>query len=162
MDIKDKLRLATINDFNFFFDIKSEESNIYWTGHREKPKEDNILNWFQQNLISQEKLILIYQVNNISVGYTYIDLQGEFFETSIAISEKYSGKGYGSRAIAKTVEYCKDISLNKAIFAWVREDNHASLKAHLNAGYQATDLAKKVSLPHGGLATLVRFIYRGR
>ena len=29
---------ANLDFFDFFYDIKSEEDNIYWSGHEEKPK----------------------------------------------------------------------------------------------------------------------------
>lgn len=41
-----KIELATIDDFDFFYEIKSEENNIFWTGHKEKPNKDNLLIFF--------------------------------------------------------------------------------------------------------------------
>ena len=49
------LRLATLDDFEFFYDLKCEESNIYWTGHNEKPNKENLYAFFSKAVENADK-----------------------------------------------------------------------------------------------------------
>lgn len=40
------IRLATKEDFDFFYELKSEDFNIFWTGGGTKPEKENLRNFF--------------------------------------------------------------------------------------------------------------------
>lgn len=40
------IRLATKGDFDFFYELKSEDFNIFWTGGGTKPEVENLRKFF--------------------------------------------------------------------------------------------------------------------
>ncbi len=140
------LKPATPADFGFYFKIKSEENNIYWTGHTQKPEHKKLQEWFETNIHREDRIILIYFVDQTPVGYSYIDKTFEHYETSLAVADAYAGKGYGSEIILETLSYIKKIDPLKPIFAWVFDKNLASIKIHQKAGYEKTSETKSMSL----------------
>lgn len=41
---------ATMDDFEFFYDLKCEENNIFWTGHGEKPQKENLKKFYEHSV----------------------------------------------------------------------------------------------------------------
>lgn len=70
------IRLAELNDFDFFYDLKCEDSNVFWTGHGEKPKRDNLLCFFTKAVEnadeSEARKIYIVEDDGMKVGHLYI------------------------------------------------------------------------------------------
>lgn len=100
-----ELRLATLDDFDFFYELKCEDSNIFWTGHGEKPKRENLYSFFENAVEQAEKpdarKIFIVENGGTPVGHLYVipDLQNNSFELAPAILERYCGHGYARKAI---------------------------------------------------------------
>lgn len=70
------IRLAELRDFDFFYDLKCEDSNIFWTGHGEKPERDNLLSFFAKAVEDADKpgtrKIYIVEDDGMKVGHLYI------------------------------------------------------------------------------------------
>lgn len=141
------LRKAREADYDFFFNIKSESENMYWTGHETSPNYEHLKEWFFKQLQNKVREILILEVNGIAVGYAYVDFIDieKSIETAVAVSSQFSGLGYGSEIVVRTVEYCKRNYLNWAIKAWILEDNLASIKIHEKADYRVTNKSKYIN-----------------
>lgn len=99
------LRLATLDDFDFFYDLKCEDSNIFWTGHGEKPERENLY-LFYKNAVEKAdepsaRKIFIVENDGVKIGHLYIipDIENDSFELAPAISERYCGHGYAQKAI---------------------------------------------------------------
>lgn len=58
-----RLRKAEKSDFDFFYKIKSEETNIFWTGWDKKPEYVSLLNWYNkvidESILPDKKKIFI-------------------------------------------------------------------------------------------------------
>lgn len=148
-----EIRLAESEDFDFFYDLKSEESNIFWTGHGEKPEKDNLLSFFTKAVQDADKpdarKIYIVEDDGLKVGHLYITPEkcGEgYFELATAISERYWGRGYARKAIALGLEEGKKLGFHKMRDS-IREDNIASMKAYKSCGVTVTDEYKMVYIP---------------
>lgn len=139
------LRQATEKDFDFFYSIKAEEKNMLWTGHSTKPVRQNLYIWFKNQLDSKRRKILVYDVDERTVGYSYIILNSDnTADTAVSVMEKYEGNGFGKEIVLATKDYCfKHTSVHK-ILAWILENNVASKKIHLNATYKKTNVTKKI------------------
>lgn len=70
------IRLAELKDFDFFYDLKCEDSNVFWTGHGEKPKRENLLSFFIKAIEnadrSDARKIYIVEDDGMRVGHLYI------------------------------------------------------------------------------------------
>lgn len=40
------IRKASLEDFAFFYEMKCEDTNIFWTGHGDKPNKENLHSFF--------------------------------------------------------------------------------------------------------------------
>lgn len=147
-----EIRLAELNDFEFFYNMKCEDSNIFWTGHEEKPEKDKLLLFFDKTIMNAGNLytrkIYIVEDNGMKVGHLYItpEKSGEYFELAIAISEKYWGRGYARKAINLGLEEGRRLGFHKMRDS-IREDNYASMKAYKACGVTVTDEYRMVYIP---------------
>lgn len=150
------IRLAELRDFDFFYDLKCEDSNIFWTGHSEKPERDNLLSFFVKAVEDADRpgtrKIYIVEEDGMKVGHLYITPEncgGGYFELATAISEKYWGAGYARKAIALGLEEGKKLGFHKMRDS-IREDNIASMKAYQACGVTVTDEYRMVYIPRLG------------
>lgn len=146
------IRVATLEDFDFFYDMKCEDTNIFWTGHDEKPEKKNLMSFFKKAIENTEKggrLIYIIEDEGMKVGHLYIIPVGDYFELASAISQKYQRKGYGKKAIQLGLMEGKRIGYKKMVTS-IREDNIASMKAYISCGVTVTNDYKMVFIPQLG------------
>lgn len=157
------IRLAELKDFDFFYDLKCEDSNVFWTGHGEKPKRENLLSFFIKAIEnadrSDARKIYIVEDDGMRVGHLYITPEnsgGGYFELATAISERYWGRGYARKAIALGLEKGKKLGFHK-MRDCIREDNIASMKAYKACGVTVMDEYRMVYIPK--LGKKVRMYY---
>lgn len=145
-----KIELATMDDFDFFYEIKSEENNIFWTGHKEKPDKDNLLIFFEKiikNCKKKEKRkIYIIKKEEEKIGYLYITPNKNTFGLATAILSKYQKNGFGKKAIQLGLNEGKSLGYKKMIDS-IREDNIASMKAYTACGVKITQDYKMIYIP---------------
>jgi RimJ/RimL family protein N-acetyltransferase len=143
------LRLARADDFDFFYAIKCEEKNMYWTGHLRKPDRESLRTWFSSALERSDRETLIFEFDGAAVGYAYVDHHPEDYETSLAVSEQHEGRGFGSQIVAETVAHIRRTHQPKPIIAWVIERNVGSVRVHERAGYRRTGKIRRVPFGAG-------------
>jgi len=132
---------ASFSDFEFFYKIKTEDKNMKWTGHTEKPVKKSLQEWFDEKLSDDsDRDIYIYFINEVPVGYSYAIYETNYIETAVAISKEFEGFGYGREMVIETLNVLKDEE--KQIVAWILDENKPSIKIHQNAGYIATEKQK--------------------
>lgn len=145
------IRKAALDDFEFFYGMKCEESNIFWTGHGEKPEKNNLFSFFKKTIENGEnkesRKIYIIEDDGVKVGHLYIIPDGKkVFDLASAVSAQYQGKGYAKKAISLGLEEGKKLGYTKMIGS-IREDNIASMKAYTACGVKITDEYKMVYIP---------------
>ena len=146
------VRLATMEDFEFFYELKCEESNIFWTGHGEKPQRENIYNFYKNAIANADKQearkIIIVESDGVPVGHLYLipDLENNCFDLAPAISEKYRGKGYAKMAYEQGLKLGREYGFAK-MRGSVREDNTASIKLLVSCGAVLLPEYKMVYIP---------------
>lgn len=131
------LREAREDDFEFYYQLKSEKSAVYWSGFESAPDRDRLLDFWNKYVImdNPERKILILQSNNEALGY----LQAVFDKTSIGLSmgirEAKRGYGFGKQIIGLAVNFfaeCLDF------YCYVREDNISSMNCFTSNGFRET------------------------
>lgn len=146
-----KIRLATKDDFDFFFKLKSEDYNIFWTGGKDKPIEENIKKFFFNAIerMGEKDTRKIYIVENEEgekVGHLYIIPNGNEFDLPCAILKDFSGRGYAKQAIKLGLAEGKRLGFKRMV-GKIREDNIASLKAYTACGIKVLDQYEEVYIP---------------
>lgn len=146
-----KIRLATKDDFDFFFKLKSEDYNIFWTGGKDKPIEENLKKFFftavdMANEKETRKIYIIENEENEKVGHLYINPNGEEYELACAIMSSFCGRGYAKQAIRLGLHEGKRIGFKRMVSS-IREDNVASMKAYTSCGVKLSDNYREVYIP---------------
>lgn len=132
------LKKAELSDFNFFFEIKSEEDNIFWCGHVKIPERQKLKSFWEEQITNNRnrKIYIIWERMG-RVGYMYVDYADDYIEISIGVSLKFSGKGYATKAVKELTDFLNsqnDVCI--PIVAYIREDNYKSQHVFGNASYE--------------------------
>lgn len=130
------LRLAEQSDFEKFFALKSEQTNIYWSGYSAPPDRNDLHNWFIKNLSgSGHREILLGCIDDRVCGYLYLDAGSEAFDISIGVSEDFRSMGIASKMLERARQYVRQEKECQRINAWIYDDNAASIRAFERAGF---------------------------
>lgn len=142
-----------MEDFDAFYEIKKEDFNLFWTGHKTEPDREKLKKFFEENVRNAGKndarKIYILLHNSTKIGYGYLDPHGRDCEWSVAIKEEHSGKGHGKESLKLAMEAAKKMQFIH-MSAFVREDNTASMKMFSSCGFERTDEYQKVYIPRLG------------
>lgn len=137
-----EIRQATLNDFDFYYQLKCEKSSVYWSGFSGIP-DRNQLYAFWKHLIDGKivgRKIYILSVNLSPVGYIQVVEDNGRFELSMGIAENDRGKGYGNLIIQKAIELN---GLRHTYYCYIREDNDTSIKSFKKNGFKKTGFSYK-------------------
>lgn len=144
MDIE--IREAIDTDFDFFYSIKCEDDNMYWSGHTLRPQYDTLYAFFaaqirHEDIFNYRTIFIVEEkCSGQSVGYLYLDPTGiDTAEMSVAIAKSYSGRGFARQAVCELCRYAWDYGF-KHISAMIREDNVKSQNMFTHAGFARTDI----------------------
>ena len=137
------LKLATIDDFDLFYAIKKEESNMYWSGHVKEPVYEDLkifyISVIEHRYTLDRDIYIIYRNEFEKCGYIYLDrIDNITGLISIGVAEKYSNIGIGTKAIEQicniaTIKYGLHVLTSE-----IREDNVASQHTFENNKFQRT------------------------
>lgn len=158
-----KLRLATLNDFDFFYGLKCEESNIDWTGHGEKPKREDLYRFFKKAVENADapeaRKIFIVENEDAPVGHLYLipNPEDNSFELAPAVLEKHRGKGYAKMIIEQGLKLGEAYHFDR-MYTSIREDNIPSLKAFTSCGVTVLRDYKMVYIPKLGKEVKMYFV----
>jgi len=133
------IKQAEANFFDFFYSIKSEKTNIHWSGHLKKPIKNKLKLWFVEQLKSEYRKIFEVISERKRVGYLYIDKKNKKAEISYAIKEEKVGKGIGTSAVKSAIQYIENNDYyGYKITAYVAKKNIASIKILENNFFRPT------------------------
>lgn len=131
---------ARIKDYDFYYDLKSEPSNIYWSGHKNKPDYNSFKKWYIENAIEQRISFKFIEWKGEKIGAIYFKIDDKICTyLGLAISEKFQGKGIARLAVEKFIECVKYNYHNCEVIRFlIREDNNISIKIHEKLGCRKT------------------------
>jgi len=118
-------RLAVEEDYDDFFEMKSDYNNIAWGGFLQKPDYEDFKLWFLKQIDSKSKRkIYIVKRENVSVGYFNLEYIDDITsEISYGVISEFTGLGIGTFIVRSATTI-----LDKKIVAWVADDNIPSIK----------------------------------
>ena len=158
-------KIATLADFDKYYLLRQDETNIYWTGYQAAPSREKLFDWYKINIKRTSRYFFIFFEDSNEkeiVGYLYIDKITDVpveVSVSYGVFSKMAGNGYGTKINSFAVDFVKDSLPNiKYMEAWIAQDNLASLKCIEKNGYQKTDILKTVEFAGGEIKTFYKYI----
>lgn len=158
---------CSTEDFEFYYQLKCDEENIYWTGHIKRPDKTKLKKWFNNQIKRHDRLFFLVkspEFPNKAIGYLYLDIVGDnnnIIEIGHAVHSKFKSKGIGT----KIIKFALDHSREKLLFidrvdGWIAENNIGSIKNFLKNGYIETNDIKEIYFESlNKEITMKRFFY---
>ncbi len=132
------IRLAQEEDIRKVFDLANDPTvrNNSFTKSKIEFNDHQI--WFQKKIKDPTCFFFIIEETNSEnfIGYVRYENKNDEWTTSIAIHEKYRGKGIGSEILKNTIKIILKKIENPLIVAWVNENNIGSMKNFYNANFK--------------------------
>lgn len=138
-------KVTSINDFEDYYRIKSDETAILWSGFKSAPNKDKLLKHFEKLLTEcfPKGDILVYlkeDNTNQLIGY---DLLTKIDEDTIessghSILTEWQGKGYGTELFKLLVNFTRQLGYKK-FTGWISEKNIGSIKNVEKNGFVRTE-----------------------
>ena len=144
---------ATQADIDFYYNLKCEKSNIYWSGLLTRPDYDDFKDWYEINVINNKISFYFITHNNLKVGAIYYRIIDENHcnYLGLAVTEKVEGRGIATFAVSKFLEHIRMTNPKcKIIDFYIRIDNFASQKVHEKLGFKKTGKTEAVYLESEG------------
>lgn len=137
------LKKAEIQTYDEYYSIRSEKSNLYWTGYTTPPDYEKFFEWYKNRLEDTERDLYLLFAGEECVGSLNIDYYQEFAAIGYSVREAHEGKGYATHLVGQAI---KIITLSKMtrknlaqIKAWINHLNKGSIKVVLRNGFSMTD-----------------------
>lgn len=130
-----RLRKANINDSRFLWHLRNQKQVRENSFNTKRILYKDHLNWLNNVLKDKNVYLYVIQDTNQPIGQIRFGVKKEKAFVNISISRNFRNRGLG-RKILKTASrhFLKNKSL-KAIVAYVKEENIASLICFQKAGY---------------------------
>jgi len=151
------LRQAGPQDVHALLELKSEASNVYWSGHARAPDRKIFQAWFEKLPTSRE--VLLAECDSKVVGYLYIDTVDEqrSKEVSIGVGEKFTGKSFGAMMLGTALSHVAPNGLH----AWIFVDNSKSIRVFSKAGFERDDtVSPRLVSRHDKADGVEQFLWR--
>jgi len=136
--ISEEIRLIEpkIEDYDFYYDLKSEKTNIFWSGHTQKPNYETFKVWYIENVINKSIIFKFIDWKNKHVGALYFKIYNNICTyLGLAISEKYQGLGISKIAVLAFINHIKEVYVDcETIKFYIREDHYQSISIHKKLG----------------------------
>lgn len=159
-----KIVSATIDDYDQYYSIRCDSTDIYWMGHTCKPDYKMLRSIYNDRLDSiimksiGMKQIMMIEKDTEAIGFIMLSNNKDGIEIGISVKEAFQGQGIGSLVIRKIVDYSQHF--NKELYARIRDDNIASQKAFLSNGFKRTEEYEIKKYPLVGNIAFRKYIYK--
>lgn len=156
---------ATLDDFEDYYQIRCEPSDIFWMGHTSPPDYQMIYGVFSERLGSKalsaagDKVIyMAKEANGNTVGFTMLSITDSGIEIGISLFQKFQGFGFGTEIISEALFLA--LNHGTTVFARIRDDNFASQKIFLKNGFIRTGQYEMKQYPQVGYVAFRTYIYK--
>lgn len=133
--LKRIVRLAKKDDYESYYQIKSDPENVFWGGWSCPPDKEKFRFVYNARLSEDQRREYVCEVENTVVGYLAAIIYSSFVEISYGVLIKFSGQGISSEMIRHVAKEFP----HKDIIAWVSKDNIGSEMCLLKNGFLKTN-----------------------
>jgi len=134
---------GTIDNFEDYYQIRSEKKNLFWTGYEKAPEYDSFLNWFKNRLLDKNREIYLLFIDKKCAGSLHIDYYIDYAAIGYSIKTVYEGKGIGTLLVNESIRIIKEEKVVRSslmsIKAWINCENIASQKIVIKNGFSQID-----------------------
>lgn len=155
-----EIRLATVEDFEVYYKIKCQKSDITWTGPFAcAPNRDVLMKSFLGRIDSTaEKQLFMIDDGGTIKGYVVFTINNDEVELGYSVYEPYQRQGVGKAAMKLAVE--KALEIRSQVFAQIRDDNIPSQKCCMSVGFKRTESSYEVDYPTIGKSQFRKYIIK--
>lgn len=157
-------KIATLADFEKYYLLRQDETNIYWTGYQALPSREKLFDWYKINIEKPSRHFFVFFEDSNEkdiIGYLYIDKITENLEevsVSYGVYSKMAGIGYATEINHFAMDFVKERLMEiKLMSAWIAEDNIGSIKCLEKNGYHRLNVSKIVEFAGGELKTFYKY-----
>lgn len=155
---------ASIDDFEDYYQIRCEPSDIYWMGHTSAPDYLMIYGVFSERLgpktlseVGDKVIYMAKDTNDETIGFTMLSLTDSGIEIGISLSQKKQGMGFGTEMISETLTLA--LVYDTTIYARIRDDNTASQRIFTKNGFVKTEQYEMKQYPQVGYVAFRKYIF---
>jgi RimJ/RimL family protein N-acetyltransferase len=133
-------------DLGSLFEMKSQNSDVYWSGYTAAPDKKKFAEWYAGQLRRDDRKIWLVrdiQNKNTSLGYLYLTFENQSVYLSHGVKEEHAGKSIGSAIINYATNICLTFYPEYNIESWIVEPNVASVNTFLKNSFRKTELVKE-------------------
>lgn len=156
---------ATIDDFEDYYRIRCEPSDIYWMGHTSAPDYKMIYGVFSERLgsktlsaVGDKVIYMAKETNNKTVGFTMLSMTDSGTEIGISLFQKFQGFGFGTEIISETLFLA--LNHGATVYARIRDDNIASQRIFIKNGFVRTDQYEMKQYPQVGYVAFRTYVFK--
>jgi RimJ/RimL family protein N-acetyltransferase len=136
-------RSANKQDVLLYFNWSNEES-VRKNSYNSKPIEyQDHCNWFYNRLSSEQcKFYLFFNLEGIPVGQVRIETNENETTIGVSVDARFRGKSLSSKMLRKSTNHFFAQHAHPVIVAYIKDDNQASYKSFLAAGFVEKELVQ--------------------
>lgn len=156
---------ATLDDFEDYYRIRCEPSDIFWMGHTSAPDYQMIYGVFSERLgsktlsvVGDKVIYMAKDANGNTVGFTMLSITDTGIEIGISMFQIFQGCGLGTEIISETLFLA--LKHGNIVYARIRDDNIASQKIFIKNGFIRTDQFEMKQYPQVGYVAFRKYIYK--
>lgn len=153
------------NDFEEYYRLRSDPTDIYWNGYTKAPEKEFFRNLFKDRTAfsrfeepedRRNYLIKVSDINQ-TVGFVQLIRREYFIEIGYSVSEDYQGKGYATEALHQGINLAREYGM--PLVLTIRDDNLASQCVAKKNGFIRTNKFIEKEYPEVGIIRLREYRY---
>jgi len=127
-------REARKNDVKLYFEWTNDPYVRSQSFQTDEIQYKDHVHWFESKVADSKILMLLFSDKEDSIGQVRIEQKPDENVISVSLAASSRGKGYGSRILRlAALEFHQRIG--ESISAYIRENNHASIRSFESAGF---------------------------
>ncbi|NPA38136.1 MAG: GNAT family N-acetyltransferase [Chlorobi bacterium] len=149
---------AVIENFDDYYEIRSEKKNLFWTGYDAPPDYERFFEWYKKRLADNKRDLYLVYCDNVCSGSLNIDYYEDHAMIGYSVKEAFEGQGLGTYIVKCAIDIIKKREELKYIGAWINEKNKGSIKVITKNNFYKTD-TKEVRLRFGQEELFYKYQY---
>lgn len=146
------LEKAKLEDFESYYQIKCERFITFWSwGDYEIPPRENLYRFYTECIQNSENssgekrkdIYLMKTEEGETAGYLYMDYSADSVDIPVAVSERFTKKGFARQAIMEGIRIAQAQGYRQSQVE-IREDNTASIRLYTSCGYQRGEKTREL------------------
>ena len=146
-------RPARPDDAQLYFDWANDPDTRQQSFNAEPISLETHVAWFTRKLADPNALLLVFEnetgeaVGQVRFERTPVADMPDEIIIGVSVDAKQRGKGFASQLIRLGCRVCRGYWRTTGVFAYIKPDNYASVRAFERAGFTLSGESRKFGLP---------------